>query len=267
MESKCERFQKIFFGRIFSGFFKRFFISLLLFFMVYLASANDYFSPPIERKYNIVELEELYEQKNDYRNPHAVCIYIYHIISNDMPKSYESKRLLQKIELYFENCDGSHLPTEDYLFFLSDKSMFYHLKNDEDKMLKTLKQFHIKHPYILDDFHGAAGVKRNTISSILIDSFKKGLLRRPLVVFVSSFDVFSWKEKLFGYFLLPVFAIKNNPLCLLYWLWLVFVIASFITVLYIICKLIKSKKEYYYELPFIKKIAFSTWIVIKKLKR
>ena len=188
-------------------------------------SGGEYFWPPIGGNSDIAELEALFDRKDDYQDPYTVCLHIGETMRHDTRKSPESRRLWRQIERYFDHCDPGAMAPEDQWHFLCAKALFHHFGNDENKMLETLKRFPLKPPYVIDDFHGAAGVKRNTVSAILADSFEQGLIRRPIRVFLSSFDVFTWQERIGGLFLLPFFAVKANPHCSDYWIWLAGTIA------------------------------------------
>ena len=106
-------------------------------------------------------------------------------------------------------------------------------------MLETLGRFPLTPPYVIDDFHGALGVKRSTMSEILTGSFERGLVFRPVRVFLASTDVLSWPERIGGIFLLPFFAVNANPHCFGYWVWLGLVIVFAAAALYGIGKAVK----------------------------
>ena len=219
--------------------FRGFLLFAWFFFSFFSVSGGDFFYPPPDKIKNLAELEALYRRRDSFRNPSSVCVYIFETVRNEMEETGKSKQLSMDIERYFETFDAGTLPTEDYWHFLRDKALFYQLKGDDEKILETLKRFHLEPPYTINDFHGAAGVKRNTVSTILMNCFKRGEVFRPITVFLSSFDVFTWKERIGGILLLPVFAVQANPHCFSCWIWLVFTFSLLIAALYCVGRAVK----------------------------
>ena len=242
MAERSGKYRKMPSPRSFSG--RRVLFHFVLLFLVpvcvFSAFGEDYFWAPAGRGGGVAELEALFDQKESYRNPGAVCLHIADVIRREAKETPEARRLLLKIGFFFENFDIGTLSPEEQWHFLRSKALFYHLEDDEEKMLETLGRFPLAPPYVIDDFHGALGVKRNSVSAILNGSFERGLVFRPVRVFLSSLDVFSWTERLGGIFVLPFFALNANPRCFGYWVWLVLVIVFAVAALYGVGKAMKT---------------------------